>query len=202
MDSFPFPHITKVEGQPTYETIEELNSQLNDNATSVQSDLGGGAHSHLTLMVLPTVFTTLSATPFIIPVKPGHTAVILAGLTADQITSVRLDHNNANTLFIKYNNTDKALKQQLVGAVDPLYLKDPRNKYTGFVSQTSLTMLIHLYANCAKFSPAELALNDYSMKKNYDANFPIESIFNQIDTAVEYVKDPRTNYYHCVPTSV
>ena len=37
---FPFPSVTSAEGQPTYETIEELNSQLNDNAASGQSDLG------------------------------------------------------------------------------------------------------------------------------------------------------------------
>ena len=35
VDSFPFPHITKVEGQPIYETIKELNSQLNANTTLV-----------------------------------------------------------------------------------------------------------------------------------------------------------------------
>ena len=186
VDGFPFPHITKIEGQPTYETIEELNSQLNANAASVQSDLGGGALGHLALTVLPTVFATLSITPFVIPVNPGPTAVIANGLTAAQITSARLDHTNATALFIKYNNTDKALKQQLVGAVDPLYLKALRNKYTGFGSQTSLTMLRHLYDNYAKISSAELALNDDAMKKQYDANFPIESLFDQIDTAVEY----------------
>ena len=87
MDGFPFPHITKVEGQPTYETIEELNSQLNANAASVQSDLGGGALGHLALTVLPTVFATLSITPFVIPINPGPTAVIIPGLTAAQITS-------------------------------------------------------------------------------------------------------------------
>ena len=88
MDGFPFLHIIKVEGQPTYETIEELNSQLNANTASVQSNLGGGAHGHLLLTVLYTVFTTLSATLFVIPVNPGPTADIVAGLTATQINSV------------------------------------------------------------------------------------------------------------------
>ena len=182
----PFPYIKKVEGYLTYETIEELNFQLSANTASIQSDLWGGAPDHLALTVLPTVFATLSDTPFVISVNPGPTADIVSYLTAAQAPSVRLDHTNTNALYIKYNNTDKALKQQLVGAVDPLYLKALRNKYTGFRSQTALTMLRHLYDNYAKISPAELPLNADPMKKDYDANFPIESFFNQIDTAVEY----------------
>ena len=96
------------------------------------------------------LFATLLATLFIIPVNPGPTVVIVAGLTVVQVTSVWLDHDNANALFIKYNNTDKALKQQLVEALGPLYLKALHNKYTGFGSQTSLTMLRYMYDNYAK----------------------------------------------------
>ena len=47
-------------------------------------------------------------------------------------------------------------------------------------------MLRHLYDNYTKISAAELALNDDAMKKDYDANLPIKSLFDQIDTAVEY----------------
>ena len=59
VDVFPFPSITSIDSQPTYETIEEIKAQLNANATSIQFYLGGGSHRYLALTVLPTVLATL-----------------------------------------------------------------------------------------------------------------------------------------------
>ena len=53
-------------------------------------------------------------------------------------------------------------------------------------AQTCLTMLQHLYTNYAKITASELLLNDAAMKTDYDANLPIENLFEQIDTAVEF----------------
>ena len=114
-EGFPYPIITKIEWQPTHKTVEELDSQLNANGASVQSDLGGGRHDYLVLTMLPAILNTLSTAPFGITNNPVHQTVIDTGSTAPQIASIRLDHKNALERFVKYDNTDKALKQQLVG---------------------------------------------------------------------------------------
>lgn len=111
MIGFPFPYITNIERQSIYKTFEELNYQLNTNIASVQSNLGGGVHSYLELMVLPTVFATLSVTRFVIQLDPGPTGDIIGGLTVTQFAIVRLDHTNVTALFIKYNHIDSVLKQ-------------------------------------------------------------------------------------------
>ena len=82
VDGFPFPTITRIEGQPTHEIIDEVNCYLNDNAASVQSDLGGGRHGYLALIVLPAVLYTLFVVPFVISLNPGATAVIPLNSTA------------------------------------------------------------------------------------------------------------------------
>ena len=76
----------------------------------MQSGLGGGAHGHLALTVLPKVFDALSVTPFVIPLNSGPAAITAPSLTTSKITSTQLDHSNAATLFIKHQNTDKVLK--------------------------------------------------------------------------------------------
>ena len=94
VDGFPFPNITPIEGKPVYHTIEELNSQFNANVASVQSNLGGGGHSYLTLKAKLTSLATISATSLAIPVNPGPTPVIPTIQTAAQIKSLRLEHTN------------------------------------------------------------------------------------------------------------
>lgn len=119
---FPFPNIISIIGQHTSETIEKLNSQLNTNASSVQSSLGGGTHVYLMLTVLPTVLATLLVTHVVVPINPGSHPCIGKGLTAAHITIVRSDHTNALKLFVRYDNTNRTLKQQLFRAVSPVYL--------------------------------------------------------------------------------
>ena len=185
-ECFTFPTFARIGGQPTHKIINKVNCYLNANTASVQSDLGGGAHGHLALAIIPAILDTLSATLVVIPLNPGLTPEIPANSTAAQIKSIRLDHTMTTELFIKYDNTDKAIKQQLVRAIDPLYFKAIRNKYVGFGAQTCLTMLQHLYTNYAKISASELLLKDAAMKADHDANLPIENLFEQIDTAVEF----------------
>ena len=160
VEDFSFPTFAHINGQLTHETIDEINCYLNANVSSVQSDLGDGAHGNLSLTILPAILDTLSATPLVIPQTPGSMPDIPDSSTAAQIESLRFDHTTSTKLFSKYDNTDKTFKQQLVGAIDPLYFKAIRNKYVVFGAQTCLTILQHLYTNYAKISTSELLLND------------------------------------------
>jgi hypothetical protein len=88
IESFPHPSIPSIEGQPTYESITDITRLRNANAASVQTDLGGGKHGHLSLTVSTAVFAMLSATPFVIPKNPGPTPSIPAGETNAQAINV------------------------------------------------------------------------------------------------------------------
>ena len=194
VDKFPYPTLTPIAGVPDYEALAELHTQSNSNSSSIQSNLGGGNHGLLAITLEPAVLNTLSATPFVIPVNPGATPLIPPTSTAAQITSINKVHDDATKAFHQYVNVDKALKQQLIEAVDDLYLKALRNKYVGFSNQTFLTMIAHLYLHYAKISPTDLALNDKAMKTAYDPTLPIENLIEQINDAVEYAAAGKTPY--------
>jgi len=48
---FEFPQLTKIHGEPDYDTLHRLHNELKSNAGSVPSTLGGGAHGHLGLIL-------------------------------------------------------------------------------------------------------------------------------------------------------
>ena len=52
--NFEYSVLTKVQGSPTYESLKKIKDELEANAATVPSDLGGGGHEHLRL-VLTTI---------------------------------------------------------------------------------------------------------------------------------------------------
>jgi len=118
VDGFPHPNIAPIVGIPTYESIAELNLQLNANAASVQSNLGNGQLGLLALTVSPTVFNTLSAVAFVHPVNPGTNPVIPPGATTHVTSHLTRVFATQKAIFREYHATDNALKQQVIGCVD------------------------------------------------------------------------------------
>ena len=46
--------LTKIHGQPSYDTLKTLKKELNANDTGVVTDLGGEYHGHFGLVVTST----------------------------------------------------------------------------------------------------------------------------------------------------
>ena len=186
VESFPYPTIPPIVGQPGYDTIAEVHLQLNANAASVQSNLRDGTPGLLYLTVTPAVFDTLSLTPFIPPANPGPEPTIPAGSTGPIISDIRLQFANATRLHKQYDATDKALKQRLLGVVDNMFVRSLRNRHIGYANVTTLQLLTDLYTVYTKISAANLKNNTSRMKIPYDVNLPIETFFDQIEDAVEF----------------
>jgi hypothetical protein len=47
INGFPNPILPKIDHEPTFEDIQVTTRLLNDNAVSITSMAGGGAHGHL-----------------------------------------------------------------------------------------------------------------------------------------------------------
>ena len=193
-EGFPFPRIPPIVGQPCYETIAELQLQLNANAASVQSNLGCGQFGHLWLTVQPAVYATISEVEFIPPVNPGGTPIIPDLSTGAQIASIRYTFAQDTALFQRFDNVDKALKQMLIASVDEIFIKSLRNQYVGYGNQTTKQLLSHLYTTYADITVGQLQANDAAMKQPYDVNQPMETLFEQIESAVEYAAAANTPY--------
>ena len=81
--------LTKIHGKPTYETLENVLTELKANASSVPSTLGGGQHGHLGLLLPAARYIALAHTvPWISPGNPGPFIPPATG-TGPQIEAAR-----------------------------------------------------------------------------------------------------------------
>lgn len=193
LEAFPIQSIVKIHGEPNYESINNLARALKTNAASISTHLGGGNLGHLALCVTPEVYATLSPTPFAPPQNPGPIYNPPAGTGAVIAAAERL-FNERSRQFHLYNNTDKALKRQLLEAVEPTYLRAKENRITGFANVTTLDLLTHLFFTYGRITPSDLEENDKKFKKQWDTNQPFEALIDQVEDAVDFAAAGQAPY--------
>ena len=185
VEGFPYPTIPPINGQPTFTTLKELHVKLNANAASVHSNLGDGNLGYLYLTVTDEVYATLSEVPFIEPANPGMLPDIPAGASIRQANDVQRNFDENRRIFNEYTATDKALKQQLIGAIPDMYIKTLKHPISAYSTVTTKQILAHLYAQYGQLTPQDLQTNDEHMQRSYDPNTPIENLYEQIEQAVD-----------------
>ena len=178
---FEFPELQKIRGEPTSESLFVLRNELKANAAAAPSQLGGGAHGHLGLILTPVQYALLSPIPFTRPTFPVS-LVIPAGTTSIQATSLRDTHAEAVRVFREVTGVEKALIQQLVIAIDGPYLVALRNRHTNSITGPIAVILKHLQENYGKITPQVLQEKDDAlMRMSYNPQEPIDVIFNAIE---------------------
>ena len=68
---FKYPTLTKVHRHLNFQNLKILKEEIKANATCIHSDLGGGAHGHLGLVLTPAEYANVSAVPYQQHVHPG-----------------------------------------------------------------------------------------------------------------------------------
>ncbi len=67
---FEFPDLRVIHGEPTYESLCHLTTQLKANALPIHTTLGGGQHGYMGLVVSPAQYTILLPELYIHPEHP------------------------------------------------------------------------------------------------------------------------------------
>ena len=155
VDSFENPSIPPIDGEPTYATLHAMHELLSSNAASVTTNLGCGNLSHLCLTLSPTVYATLLTTRVVLPPNPGAMPVIPTGATGPKAASIRYAHDTATLAFNTFNNVDRALCQQLLGAVKDTFLRFKHKAHRGYIRSSTLDILTHFYETYALISNAD-----------------------------------------------
>ena len=66
--------------------------------------------------------------------------------------------------------------------------------HTGYVDVTTIKMLDHLYENYGIITVVDIEDNYTRMREPYNPTFPIETLFHQIELAVEYATAGKRPY--------
>ena len=84
-------NLTPIRGKPTFETLHNIRNEIKANAKSVYSNIGGGAHGHLGLVLTDAQYALISPTPFVYTNQPGP-IVIPDGTTAHANSNMKISH--------------------------------------------------------------------------------------------------------------
>jgi hypothetical protein len=178
--------LSKIHGKPTYESLQNVLTELKANASSVPSTLGVGNNGHLGLLLSDPRYTTLANTiPWITPVNPGPFVPPAAG-TGPQIEAERDVWRELKQTFELCQATEKALIVQVIEAIDPIYLQAMLNRATGQYSSSIRALLLHLFETYGKITPQQVKAKEMELyNMHYNISQPVNTVFNSIDNLSE-----------------
>lgn len=174
--------LTRVHGQPTYETLKTLSTEIKANSASVPSTLGGGLYGHLGLVLSDDKYALLANTlPWITPGNPG-VFTPPAGGTGPQIEAAKDVWRELKLTFELCQATEKALIAQIVESIDPIYLRALLNRTTGQYAANLRDVLAHLFATHGRITPQQIKTKELALvHMPFDISQPVDTVFNAID---------------------
>ena len=158
--------ITKITGEPNYEGLKNLKDQLKANAASIPTTLGGGTHGYLGLILSPAAYATIADPQFIEPIYPGQHPNVSAGASAANTSTSTIVRRHTEDLrqWREFKNVNTALKNQLLSALDDIYIRALKDRHVGYMNQSIRSILQHLFDNYGNITPLELEDNDMKMR--------------------------------------
>ena len=185
---FAFPNLTPINGEPDADILIKLKNQLKANASSVPSNLGGGAHGHLGLVLSDATYALVSNTPFVPPAHPGP-LVIPPGTTGPMATVLREQHVENLRLFREVTGVEKALKQQILKAVEQQWLLAITDRHTQSLTGSISQILEFLFDTYGYVSTAMLEKKENDLRElDYHPRQPVDIVFNTVEDLVDYAE--------------
>ena len=178
---FPTPILPKIVGKPTFEKLHAMKKSLKANATSVQSDLGGGQFGHLGLVLDDATYNALTGENYVRPAHPGA-LVIAAGTALHEAVRLREEHSENVRLFRETVDVHNALMKQIVQTVEPDFIKELYNDVTSTITQTIPQVLTFLFTRYGEVDSQRVTQEEDKVK-NYAWNImdPPVVLFNLIE---------------------
>ena len=192
-NAFPTP-ITKIMGKPNYESLKNLKDQLKANAASIPTTLGGGNHGYLGLILSPAAYATITANQFIKPVYPRQLPYVPAGTNAANTSTIVRRHTEDLRQWREFKNVNTVLKNQLLSALDDIYVRALKDRHVRYMNQSIRTILTHLFDNYSNITPLELKDNNTKMRATWDPNSPFDCLIKQIEDSQDYADDGGQPY--------
>jgi hypothetical protein len=137
--------ITKIDGQPTDEDLNKLTKELTNALGSVATELGGGEHGHVGLIVEATEYITFSRSgaTYDIPANPKAYPA-----NADRDPAVRerqvAEHKAKIAEYETHLGVESWARRMIVNAIDHEWLAEMESETMGFNHRSPKELLAHL----------------------------------------------------------
>jgi len=153
---FKYKTPTPIRGLPIYSALKRLKTELQANASSVETDLGGGNHGYLGLVLTDAEYNSIPNTqPFVPPNYPPP-LTIPSTATAIQALQMKENHNEQKRLYYECKNVEKALLRHAQEALEDQYVAALVDPYTNLIASDIPDTLDYLFYNFGKVSSEEV----------------------------------------------
>ncbi|CAB9527496.1 hypothetical protein SEMRO_2007_G310630.1 [Seminavis robusta] len=168
------------EEKPTYNSLKIIHQELNANAMTISSGIGGGHYRHLALVLTTAQYNALPNTEaWANPAHPGQAPVHGAAPTPAKIAET-------NRLM---RGTETALKKQLLETVSDTFTKTLKHKMYGYAQVTAREILAHLDAAYGTVDADDIKDNEKRMNATWNPSQPIKDLYNQVKDAQRFAAD-------------
>ena len=123
----------------------------------METDLGGGEHGYLGLVLTDEEYATIPDTqPFVPPMCPGPLNMP-NNATPIQALNLKDQHSEERRLYLECKNVEKALMRHMQDAIEAKHLESLVDEHTNLISGDTPTVLEYLFYNCGKVRSDEVA---------------------------------------------
>ena len=121
-----------------------LRKEVYANTKSVPSTAGGGLNGHLGIAMPAGAYTICAGQAFADPAHPGPLPVHVAGTTIPIITATNRTYDTTLNDFNTCIKVRQEVKQQILTAMDKIFLQDLKDDVFGFADVSIIDMFRHL----------------------------------------------------------
>jgi hypothetical protein len=191
MKRFPHPVLPTVQGEPDYQTIHATRKFLQANSRAIDTHLGGGTLGHLGLIISDASYAMIAPTMaagrtlWTSPQAPGRAPAYTDG-TGAQISAARHIWEEDVQTYRTCTSVQQVLKKQIISVFEPMYLDILNDNMVGYANISERDMLDHLFENYGNITSVDLEINFEHMRRAWDPQQPVESLFKQIQDCANY----------------
>jgi hypothetical protein len=80
----------------------------------------------------------------------------------------------------------QTLKNQIISVFEPMYLDILNDNMVGYANISARDMLYHLFETYGNITAVDLMINFEHMRRAWDPQQPVESLFKQIQDCADY----------------
>jgi hypothetical protein len=191
MASFPHPVLPTVQGDLDYQTIHATRKFLQANSRAIDTHLGGGTLGHLGLIISDASYAMISPTTDVGPTlwtrpQAPRRAPSNTDGTSAQVSAARHIWEEDVQTYRTCTSVQQALKKHIISVFEPMYLEILNDNMVGYTNISARDMLDHLFKTYGNITAVDLEINFEHMRRAWDPQQPVESLFKQIQDCADY----------------
>lgn len=194
IESFPHSTLPKIEGEPDFAGIKNIEKLIITNASSCESELGGGQHGMLGLVISPERYQLITGHEFEPHPNPGALPTFPPNPTQPQIAQINSTHKEQLRLWREQLLVSKALKKQLLSVWDAKFLEEIHDNYTGYNNHSIQQIFTYLYDKYGDLDEADVERLDKELTEAFDPNEPFGSFISRVETVIETAEAANCPY--------